>query len=488
MTPRCMSTQHPDNVTTPFFARNSVLAGEDEIQEAYYAFSHLGIEEQMWDCEGKEVDNFVVEKLLTRYERFFRMRKLGRELRLTLRVPNPEIERTEAKILLETLESIPRNFDIARAFYGEDVVPIFEVILPMTSSAQALNRIYYYYKNFVSGKAEKRFFNGDIKIKEWIGDFKPEEISVIPLIEDKHSMLRSHEILEDYLKDKRIEQQRVFLARSDPAMNYGSLSAVLLNKIALQRIWRLAEKLSVELLPIIGVGSAPFRGNFKPTNVYNCLWEYPSVQTYTVQSAFKYDYPEEVVRKAIEEIRSRRRGAPRFVSEEKCGEMVEKVSAEYGRLIRLLSPLINLIARHVPARRRRKLHIGLFGYARRAGDVALPRAIPFCCTLYSVGLPPELLGLNALGERELELVEDMYVNFREDLGEAVRYLNPDAERVVPKEVWKRLPWGLIEELGDERDERHAEITSRVVDAVAKNRTENLEKDITEAAWLRRFLG
>ncbi len=488
MTPRCMSTQHPDNVTTPFFASNSVLAGEDEIQEAYYAFSHLGIEEQMWDCEGKEVDSFVVEKLLSRYERFFRGRKLGREVRLTLRVPNPEVERTEAKILLETLESIPRNFDIARAFYGEDIAPIYEVILPMTSSARALNRIYYYYRNFVSGKAEKRFFEGDIRIKEWIGDFKPEEISVIPLIEDRESMLRSHEILEAYLRDKRLEQQRVFLARSDPAMNYGSLSAVLLNKIALQRLWELAEKLSVELLPIIGVGSAPFRGNFKPTNVYNCLWEYPSVQTYTVQSAFKYDYPEEVVRKAIEEIRSRSRGAPRFVSEERCRDIAERVSAEYAEQIKLLSPLINLLARHVPARRRRKLHIGLFGYARKAGSVTLPRAIPFCCALYSIGLPPELLGLKALSERDLEFLPDIYVNFHEDLKDALRYFNPEVRRLLPEEVWKRLPHGLIEEFGEERDERHAEITSRIIEAVARNRLENLEKDITEAGWLRRFLG
>ncbi len=98
--PRVMSTQHPDNVTTPFFAHNSVLAGEDEVQEAYYAYSHLGATEQMWDSEGKEVDNFVVEKLLSKYERFFRQKRLGRDVFLTLRVPNPDVERTQAKVLL----------------------------------------------------------------------------------------------------------------------------------------------------------------------------------------------------------------------------------------------------------------------------------------------------------------------------------------------------------------------------------------------------
>ena len=66
-----MSTQHPDNVNSPFFAENAELCGEDEIQEAYYAFSHLGCDEQMWDCEGKEIDNYVVKKLLTKYEHFW---------------------------------------------------------------------------------------------------------------------------------------------------------------------------------------------------------------------------------------------------------------------------------------------------------------------------------------------------------------------------------------------------------------------------------
>lgn len=70
--PQCMSTQHPDNVNLPFFAESPELGGEDEVQEAYYAYSHLGCTEQMWDCEGKEVDNFVVRKLLSQYDTFFR--------------------------------------------------------------------------------------------------------------------------------------------------------------------------------------------------------------------------------------------------------------------------------------------------------------------------------------------------------------------------------------------------------------------------------
>ena len=153
--PKTMSTQHPDNVHQPFFAANSELGGEDEIQEAYYAFSHLGCTEQMWDCEGKETDSYVVKKLLTKYPSFFQENKLGQDVRITLRVPNPTVERAEGKILLETLESIPRSYDAAKLFYGRDIAPIFEVIHPMTTSAKCLDRIYYYYRDFVAGKKDK---------------------------------------------------------------------------------------------------------------------------------------------------------------------------------------------------------------------------------------------------------------------------------------------------------------------------------------------
>ena len=85
------------------------------------------------------------------------------------------------------------------------------------------------------GKQNKPFKEGDITIAEWIGEFKPERINVIPLFEDMEHMLEAHNITREYLQDKDVKHQRVFLARSDPAMNYGLVSAVLLNKIALQR-------------------------------------------------------------------------------------------------------------------------------------------------------------------------------------------------------------------------------------------------------------
>jgi phosphoenolpyruvate carboxylase len=302
--------------------------------------------------------------------------KLGKDIFITLRGPNPKIEKNQGKGLIETLESIPRNFDIAKQFYNEDIAPIFEIAIPMTSSADEILRVKDYYNKFIVGKQDK--FTNDIKIRDWVGEFKPEEIRIIPLIEDKNSMLNSHKIVQEYLdKTKEKEYQRVWLARSDPALNYGSLSAVLINKVSLQRLHDLEENVSIDILPIIGCGSVPFRGNFRPDNVSNCMNAYPSVQTFTLQSAYKYDFPEEMVREAVREIENSKRKKPVEIEEERAVEIIQKVSNEYQKQITLLATLINQFATYIPQRRKRKLHIGLFGYSRQSASVTLPRAIKF---------------------------------------------------------------------------------------------------------------
>ncbi|MCX8197521.1 MAG: phosphoenolpyruvate carboxylase [Candidatus Micrarchaeota archaeon] len=479
-----MSTQHPDNVNSPFFSDSEIVAGETEIKEAYYVFSHLGISEQMWDCEGKEVDNYVVEKLLVRYPQFFSENVLGKDIYLTLRVPNPNVEKTQGKILLETLESIPRSYDIAIAA-GSDSAPIWEIILPMCTSAVQLDRLYEYYKKIVVGK--KAFRIADVTVSEWVGDFGPQEISLIPLVEDKDSLIGADKIVGQYLQNKKVEYQRVFLARSDPALNYGSLAAVLLNKLCLQKLHQLAERTSVEIYPIIGVGSAPFRGNLKPTNVQNCLREYPSVQTFTLQSSYKYDYPESVVRNGTEEINETKRRNPLHVDEETIEQITQKTIAQYQKEVEALSPLITILAKYVPSRRARKLHIGLFGYARSMRGITLPRAIPFCAALYSIGLPPELLGLSALNQQELDRVRTLYIAFDEDISDSTKY--------VCKQNLERLPGGvgqnilrLLDNFDCRIDEDYSEAAKEVMDIALSDNRAHLTDAIIKTAWKRNFLG
>ncbi len=483
--PRVMSTQHPDNVLLPFFAENQDMSGDDEIQEAYYAFSHLGCDEQMWDCEGKEVDDFVVRKLLTKYEFYFKHNRLGEDVRLTLRVPNPDVEKNEAKVFVETLESIPRSCDAANLFYGCDTPPIHEVILPMTMSAESLNRVYYYYKDFVVGKQRQPFYPGDITISEWIGEFNPKEISVIPLFEDKENMIEAHNIMRSYLKGKDIQHQRVFIARSDPAMNYSMVSAILCNKIALQRLRLLSEETGVKIYPILGAGSVPFRGHLAPNTVDKVLEEYPDVQTFTVQSAFKYDHPVPSVIAAISKLNASEMMRGYDIDEGKCMELIDKVSEEYRRVVEHLAPLINYVAAFVPRRRMRKLHVGLFGYARRLGKTSLPRVISFCAACYSIGLPPEMFGLNVLSREDINCMKDMHVNFMFDMKTAMSYFNEDVLEILPDEVKGSLRLDLVDY---ETNPEHKAVTSRIIKAVKEESPSVLQSMLVEAAYIRKFLG
>lgn len=483
--PRVMSTQHPDNVLLPFFAESQDMSGDDEVQEAYYAFSHLGCDEQMWDCEGKEVDDFVVRKLLTKYEHFFQQSKLGKDVFLTLRVPNPDVEKDEAKVLIETLESIPRSCDAARLFYRKESPPIFEVILPMTMSHQSLNRVYYYYKDFVVGKQDMPFYPGDISISEWIGECKPETINVIPLFEDREHQLEAHNIIKEYLKNKNIKHQRVFIARSDPAMNYGMISAILCNKIALQRLRGVSEETGVKIYPILGAGSTPFRGHLTPDTIDMVLEEYPDVQTFTVQSAFKYDNPIPSVISAINKLKMSKMTKGYDVDEGKCIEIIDKVSSEYRNMVEHIAPVINYIAGYVPRRRMRKLHVGLFGYARNIGKVKLPRVISFCAACYSIGLPPEILGLNVLTPKDIAYIKDIYANFMFDMKTAMSYFNEDVFTILPDNVKAslKLDWGDYKV-----NSEHKAVTSRIIKAIREGDGSRLQGMLIEAAHIRKFLG
>jgi phosphoenolpyruvate carboxylase len=91
-----------------------------------------------------------------------------------------------------------------------------------------------------------------------------------------------------------------------------------------------------------------------------------------------------------------------------------------------MAPFINSVAAYVPPRRARKLHIGLFGYSRCVAGVCLPRAISFAASLYSVGLPPEFIGmkvLTQLNDKEWALLEKYYLNMDYDLNLVGEYVS-----------------------------------------------------------------
>jgi phosphoenolpyruvate carboxylase len=518
--PHTMSTQHPDNINVPKWSTDSVIDGNTEIFEAYFAYETLGCQEVMWDSEGKDVDTRVVRKLLNQYWEYFLDHRLGKDVFLTYRIPNPKIELVERKVVIETLQNIPVAYDVASTFYKREAAPIFEVILPFTTSGKELTLLFNYYKKAIVGDSDIAL-DRTTKVKDWVGDFKPTSIRVIPLVEDFNSLLAIDKITAPYIEAVKPKYLRVFIARSDPALNYGLFCAILLSKIALSKLYKLEKTTGVEMYPIIGVGSKPFRGHLAPDNIENFLQEYKGVATVTIQSALRYDYPLEEVKDCVKLLNERLpNGKPTEIedNEEVLLRMVlQKCKQKYESIIEPLAPLVNSLASYVPPRRARKLHIGLFGYSRNVAGVNLPRAITFAAALYTIGLPPEFIGcgvLADLNEKERNLILKNYVNIQHDLNAIGGYLSWQninllmemrqkvAERAGAsdgklKSAFTNIVNDLqtVEESLDVKlgprtatQKRHENFTNNFLIAYLEHEDDEAKKALAEAAELRRCLG
>lgn len=440
MIPKTMSTQHPDNARMPEWSNNrSVIKNDDEIEEAFISFKNLGIKEVMWDAEGKDVDTHVIRKLFAKDNNFFNDNVLGKNLFLTYRVPNPLIEGAERKILNETLNSIPLNYDVANRIYNKNIAPIFEVILPFTTDYRSMLNIVKYYEKAIVRDENINLYD-DVYLRDVTGEVLPKKINLIPLIEDKDSIYNIHDIIETYCKYMKPDHMRIFIARSDPAMNYGMLPATLLAKYASFKIKKLEEDLNIKMYPMLGAGSSPFRGNLGPLNIENALNEYNSYYTYTIQSAFRYDYDNNAVKRAVDCINKHEPSD--YVEldgyeEDSIKNIINKYSIRFQKIIESLASAINDITVYLPKRRARKLHIGLFGYSRQTGTAKLPRAISFVAALYSMGIPPEILGmasLNDMSEQEISLIGRLYKNMDYDIKNSTKYFNYDSLRLL-KDIW-----------------------------------------------------
>ncbi|MGQ9639591.1 MAG: phosphoenolpyruvate carboxylase [Candidatus Bathyarchaeia archaeon] len=106
--------------------------------------------------------------------------------------------------------------------------------------------------------------------------------------------------------------------------------------------------------------------------------------------------------------------------------ILNKSRLAYERIVEDLAPLISRVASHLPQRRARKLHIGLFFYSRNVAGTHLPRAIPFTTALYSLGMPPEIIGTRFLAnpnEVESDTLQEFYLNIKSDIRTAGGYLS-----------------------------------------------------------------
>ncbi|MEK9169269.1 MAG: phosphoenolpyruvate carboxylase, partial [Patescibacteria group bacterium] len=293
------------------------------------------------------------------------------------------------------------------------------------------------------------------------GEESLKHIEIIPLFEQVTTIIKSDSLLEKYLelhKKKfhfKLVYLRPYLARSDPALNSGLVPTVLAIKIGLSHYIEFEKKHNIKLYPIIGSASLPFRGGLTPNTVEEFCHEYSGIKTVLIQSAFRYDYEKKSVIKAIkklEKILPANKAVSISITEEKSLIKLILVFEKYYRSsVEQLASLINIVASELPKRRERVLHIGLFGYSRGVGKVSLPRAIGFTGALYSLGIPPEIIGTGrgikyAIEHNQIKLLEKYYLNIKDDLMRAGRFVQKKILIELSKEskMWKDILGDVLE--------------------------------------------
>lgn len=490
-----MFSQHPDHAARPFWHNKSFISTQHELEECLLMFKEMGAEEVMWDWEGKLVDESVIERFLGGHLEFFKKKPLGKELFLTFRVPNPRIESGYrlGRAFMVILSA--RHLARSAAYFTHP--PLFEIILPMTESAKEILHIQNSFQR-IAKAAHYSFGSGSA-----IG----KNIEVIPIFESVGTILKSGKILYEYVKGAKSQfgkwplYIRPFCARSDPALNSGIVPTTLAIKWALSEYAKFTRKTGIITYPIIAPGALPFRGGLTPAAVKQFLGEFPGIKTLVIQSAFRYDYPLSDVKKAVKEIVKK---IPELETEifpsDILGE-IQKIIAyfetPYKETVEKMVPIINRVSNYVPQRRERAQHTGLFGYSRNLGKHRLPRAIGFTASCYSLGIPPEFIGigrgLKAAKERKkIKVLENLYRTLKPALLFAGRYLRKESIKELGlKEIAEDI--GFAEEyLGDSLGPRtieeceHSELVSKIIFSL--KRKKNPEKEMEKAAILRRSVG
>ena len=107
----------------------------------------------------------------------------------------------------------------------------------------------------------------------------------------------------------------------------------------------------------------------------------------------------------------------------------------------------------------------------------MPRAIKFCAALYSLGLPPEMLGLSALSEKELDVVRDCTASYDQDMADALMFYNEDNLSILPSKIQEEYKKA-VSNFSFESDNKHKTVTKFIMQDFKKNNlmsiTENIE--------------
>jgi phosphoenolpyruvate carboxylase len=229
------------------------------------------------------------------------------------------------------------------------------------------------------------------------------------------------------------------------------------------------------------------------------------MRTVSIQSSFRYDYPLATVKTAIKRLeKALPHTRPRIIGarDQKRLEAISTISARlYQETLSGIAADMKVFFAAVPRRRDRRQHIGLLAYGRTMGQQIMPRAITFTAGFYSIGVPPEFIGLGRslrqIAASDVDLVQKYYHSLVSDLERAGRYLNTDnlAKLAAQNPAWQQVQTDIADaeaifglHFGPRsKDERaHHQLAADVL--LIKDNKEVLTSLIERMAVLRRSLG
>ncbi|MCL5291822.1 MAG: phosphoenolpyruvate carboxylase [Actinobacteria bacterium] len=453
--PATMMTQHPDSASR-------YVSIQEEPQEAVEALlpppDGLGLEEVMIDFEGKLTPYQQTSQIVV--DLAAHALAAGRDVLVTPRIPSGE-EEGVFRQLMALMSVVESNY---RAFKRNGLYAVREVILPMTRSSEELISVRERVNDVIA-----------LAHKEFGLSPDPSIIMLIPLFETAPQILGVYDELKAYIaastelgvKPARI---RYMLGLSDMALSYGLVPATMAVKLGIADGYELSSRDGIEVAPILGGGTLPFRGRLSLENLDNTMVDYSGVRTVTIQSAMRYDRGAEETRRLAAELKKRLSTLKPLAvhSRQFYLDVIGVFSKHYLQTFYRLTDVASRLSDIIPRQRDRLARKGESGYARdlprpaimadlvSQPDLAaelrgiavpesaeLPRAISYAAALYSIGLPPEIIGtgrgvdelVERFGEESLKSLVAEYRGLKDSLTFALRFVRLEtAADFIPEEV------------------------------------------------------
>lgn len=452
--PYAMATQHPDSVSRSFTA-------QDEVKEAIEDLLPLhegghGCDEKMVDYEGKLTPyhqmKWIVDEAL----------KMGlepnKDFLLTPRAPNDRLEDIERQLLVLLGAMAANKLSVSNT--GEQAIRY--IIYPMSESPYELIAL------------QRRIVRVQRLAEEELGLSNVRPLMVVPLIEDVVKHFHVDKLIEGFHSMAHKEcgvlydHYRVLLGKSDAALHYGHLASSISIVIALSKLYRWSRNNGVRVYPILGVGKPPFRGHLAPESIDAFIEQYSGYYTITIQSALRYDTPRQDYVKVLKVLRSNVGRKPLVLGTEEEQVLIEAArlaTRAYLDLLIRVAEQVGIVSRYIPRRRDRVpteqygrnivAPLAFSSYTKSAPrELVLPRAIKFTASLYTMGIPPALMGLGRglrmiereLGDHALELIIKTLPMLRIDAGFELRFFHPTIARSYVGEKALKLILSDVEEV------------------------------------------